>query len=84
MNLGLGLRGPPGFYQAVVASGNNDSRGAALLILFILGVAAIGTAAVSQFISLGLQPLSLASAFVSVSSLILLIALKKQKVPYDY
>ena len=84
VNLGLGLRGPPGFYQAVVASGNNDSRGAALLILFILGVAAIGTAAVSQFISLGLQPLSLASAFVSVSSLILLIALKKQKVPYDY
>ena len=84
VNLGLGLRGPPGFYQAVVASGNNDSRGAALLILFILGVAAIGTAAVSPFISLGLQPLSLASAFVSVSSLILLIALKKQKVPYDY
>ena len=84
VNLGLGLRGPPGFYQAVVASGNNDSRGAALLILFILGVAAIGTAVVSPFISLGLQPLSLASAFVSVSSLILLIALKKQKVPYDY
>ena len=84
VNLGLGLRGPSGFYQAVVASGSNDSRGAALLILFILGVAAIGTAVVSPFISLGLQPLSLASAFVSVSSLILLIALKKQKVPYDY
>ena len=76
VNLGLGLRGPPGFYQAVVASGDNDSRGAALLILFILGTAALGTAIVAPFISQGLLPLSIATATVSLSSVALLIALK--------
>jgi len=78
VNLGLGLRGPPGFYQAVVASGENDSRGAALLILLILGVAALGTAAVAPFISLGLIPLSSAAACVAISSVIVLILLKNQ------
>ncbi len=78
VNLGLGLRGPPGFYQAVVASGENDSRGAALLILLILGVAALGTAAVAPLISLGLIPLSSAAACVAISSVIVLILLKNQ------
>ena len=31
MNFGLGLRGPPGFYAAVVASDGNDPRGAAIV-----------------------------------------------------
>lgn len=72
VNLGLGLRAPPGFYQAVVATGDNDSRGAALLILFILGVAALGTVFVAPFISLGLVPLSAAAALLSVSSVLIL------------
>lgn len=76
VNLGLGLRGPPGFYKAVVAAGNNDSRGAALLILFILGIAAIGTAVVAPFISQGLAPLGSAAALVTVSSVLILIFLK--------
>jgi DHA1 family bicyclomycin/chloramphenicol resistance-like MFS transporter len=76
VNLGLGLRGPPGFYQAVVAAGENDSRGAALLILFILGIAAAGTAVVAPFISQGLMPLSAAAATVTVGSVVILATLR--------
>ncbi len=72
VNLGLGLRGPPGFYQAVVAAGDNDSRGAALLILFILSTVALGTAAVAPFISLGLVPLSAAACLIAISSVVIL------------
>lgn len=84
VNLGLGLRGPPGFYRAVVAAGDNDSRGAALLILFILGLAAIGTAVVAPFISLGLVPLSAAAAVVAVSSVVALILLKTPSLNTDH
>ncbi len=76
VNLGLGLRGPPGFYQAVVAAGDNDSRGAALLILFILGAAAAGTAMVAPFITQGLIPLSGMAAGVTISAVVFLILLK--------
>ena len=76
VNLGLGFRGPPGFYQAVIAAGDNDSRGAALLILFILGLAAIGTALVAPFITLGLVPLGIASSVIGVSSVLFLTFLK--------
>jgi len=72
VNLGLGLRGPPGFYQAVLASGENDSRGAALLILFILAVAAFGTAAVSPLIADGLKPLSAIAAIITTGSVVTL------------
>jgi DHA1 family bicyclomycin/chloramphenicol resistance-like MFS transporter len=72
VNLGLGLRGPPSFYSAVVAAGDNDSRGAALLILFVLTIAAGGTAVVAPFISQGLVPLStVAAAFMLFSVVIL-------------
>ena len=76
INLGLGLRGPPGFYQAVVAAGDNDSRGAALLILFILGTAAIGTAVAAPFITLGLVPLGIVASVIGVSSVLFLQLLK--------
>ncbi len=76
VNLGLGLRGPPGFYQAVVAAGDNDSRGAALLILFILGFAAIGTAIVAPFISLGLIALGIAASSIACTSVFVLLILK--------
>ena len=78
VNLGLGLRGPPGFYQAVIAAGDNDSRGAALLILFILGFAAIGTALVAPFISLGLLPLSIVAAIITTSSVVILYFIKSK------
>jgi len=76
VNLGLGLRGPPGFYQAVVAADDNDSRGAALLILFILGFAAIGTAIVAPFISQGLIALGIAASSIACSSVLVLLILK--------
>ncbi|MFT6407380.1 MAG: MFS family permease [Arenicella sp.] len=81
VNLGLGLRGPPGFYRAVVAAGDNDSRGAALLILFILGIAAFGTALVAPFISQGLVPLSAVAATVMISSVVILTTLRAED-PY--
>jgi len=72
-NLGLGLRGPPGFYNAVLAAGDNDARGAALMLLCTLMTAALGTAAVAPFIELGLIPLSLAAMLVSWASVALVV-----------
>ncbi len=75
VNLGLGFRGPPGFYQAVIASGDNDARGAALVILLVFSTTSIGTALLAPFITLGLLPLAAAAAAVSVGSLIALFFL---------
>lgn len=69
MNTGLGLRGPPGFFRAVVASHGDDARGAALVILGIVGVTALGTAAVAPFIEHGLAPLALAALLLQASAL---------------
>ena len=77
-NFGLGLRGPPGFYQAVVAAGDNDARGAALLLLYVLLTAATGTACVAPFIKFGLVPLSAAAAGFTWASVLLLIGIRKQ------
>ena len=76
-NFGLGLRGPPGFYQAVVAAGNNDARGAALVLLYVLLTAAGGTAAVAPFIEHGLLPLSLAAASINWVSVALVAGIRK-------
>jgi len=76
-NFGLGLRGPPGFYQAVVAAGDNDARGAALVLLYMLLTAAAGTAAVAPFIEAGLVPLSLAAALINWTSVALVVAIRK-------
>jgi DHA1 family bicyclomycin/chloramphenicol resistance-like MFS transporter len=75
VNLGLGFRGPPGFYQAIIASGDNDARGAALVILLVFSTTSIGTALLAPFITLGLLPLAAAAAAVSVSSLVALFFL---------
>ncbi|MBT6582745.1 MAG: MFS transporter, partial [Gammaproteobacteria bacterium] len=66
VNLGLGVRGPPGFYQAIIASGGNDARGAALVILLVFATTSIGTALLAPFITLGLLPLAATAAVVSV------------------
>ncbi len=76
-NFGLGLRGPPGFYQAVVAAGGNDARGAALVLLYVLLTAALGTAAVAPFIEYGLVPLSAAAAAISWASVGLVLAIRQ-------
>lgn len=71
-NLGLGLRGPPGFYAAVVAAGDNDARGAALMLLYVLLTAALGTAAVAPFIESGLLPLSSVALVITLGSVMVL------------
>ncbi|WP_207478406.1 MFS transporter [Arenibaculum pallidiluteum] len=58
VNIGFGLRGPPGFFRAVVAARGDDARGAALVILAILGSAAAGTVVAAPFIEQGLAPLA--------------------------
>lgn len=60
-NIGLGLRGPAGFHGAVVAAKGDDARGAAIVVVAILAVAAAGTAVVAPFITFGLLPMALAS-----------------------
>ncbi|MCR9279801.1 MAG: MFS transporter [Pseudomonadaceae bacterium] len=74
VNLGLGVRGPPGFYRAIVASGDDDARGAALVMLFILFIAAAGTAIAAPFISIGLAPLAIVACVTSWLSVALLYA----------
>lgn len=71
-NMGLGFRGPPGFHRAVVASRGDDARGAALVVVAILGTTAAGTAAVAPFITLGLLPLAIAAAALVLGALLLL------------
>jgi MFS family permease len=77
MNFGLGLRGPPGFFRAVQASGDDDARGAALVILAILLTTALGTAAVAPLITLGLVPLAAAAAAISLSAIFTLLLLPR-------
>ncbi|GGE41725.1 MFS transporter [Agaricicola taiwanensis] len=80
VNFGFGLRGPAGFHRAVVASGADDARGSALVVLGILGTAAGGTALAAPFIALGLAPLVGVAALVALmasASLLLLPALRE-------
>lgn len=69
VNSGLGLRGPPGFYLAVVASRGDDARGSALVILFIMAATALGTGAVAPFIEQGLVPLAAAGCALQLAAL---------------
>lgn len=74
VNTGLGLRGPPGFFRAILAAHGDDARASALVILFVLGAAATGTALVSPWIELGTVPVAGAAlAFHAVSALCLML-----------
>jgi MFS transporter, DHA1 family, multidrug resistance protein len=75
MNLGLGLRGPPGFYQAVLAAGADSARGAALVILAVQITAAAGTVLAAEWIVDGLVPLTVVAAVTSVIAVLVLMAL---------
>lgn len=74
-NVGLGLRGPPGFHRAVVAARGDDARGAALVIVAILLITSLGTACVAPFIERGLVPLSAGAALIAVAGVLLLAVL---------
>jgi hypothetical protein len=75
MNLGLGLRGPPGFLRAIVAARGDDARGAALVFLATMLVSTAGTALLAPFITTGLPALAGAAAAVHAAALIFLLAL---------
>ena len=77
MNLGLGLRGPPGFFGAIVASGGDDARGSALVIFAILAATAVGTAVIAPWIEQGLAPLALAAFAIEVAALVCLAVLPR-------
>lgn len=81
VNLGFGLRGPPGFFHAVLAARGDDARGAALVILFILMTAAAGTAAAAPFITDGLTPLAAFSGAISAAAVLSLLLLPKLQQP---
>ena len=72
VNLGLGVRGPVGFYKALMAAGSNESRGSGLVVFFVMLVTAVGTAAVASFIETGLLPVAIGAAATAVVSVLLL------------
>lgn len=76
VNIGFGLRGPPGFYRAVLASRNDDARGAALVILGVFGVAAGGTAIAAPFVEQGLAPLAVVALALHALANLCLAALR--------
>jgi len=79
VNAGLGLRGPSGFYRAVLAARNDDARGAALVILGILGAAAIGTTLAAPFVGGDLVHLAAIALGFHVLAMLSLTLLPKLK-----
>ncbi|HYC03387.1 MAG TPA: MFS transporter [Azospirillaceae bacterium] len=79
VNAGLGLRGPPGFYRAVVAAGGDDARGSALVILGILAATALGTVAAAPFIERGPAPLALTALVLHLLAALTLAVLPRLK-----
>ncbi len=77
VNSGLGLRGPPGFYRAILASHGDDARGSALVILAIMATTAGGTAIVAPFIEQGLIPLAFAAFALQIAALACLLFLPR-------
>jgi hypothetical protein len=77
VNIGFGLRGPPGFHRAVVASGDDEARGAALVVLGILATAGTGTAVTAPMISDGLVPTTAVATGVAAAALVSLVALPR-------
>jgi predicted MFS family arabinose efflux permease len=76
-NLGVGLRGPPGFLRAVIAGDGDDDRAASLTVLALMGVAAGGAAITAPFIAQGLPAIALAAAIVEIVGVALLLTLPK-------
>ena len=79
VNAGLGFRGPPGFLRAIMAGNGDDDRASSLTILGMFAIAALGTAAVSPFIEVGLVPLACAGAGLQIAAALCLILLPKLK-----
>jgi len=72
LNVGLGLRGPPGFFRAILAGGGDDERAASLTILAAMVVAAASTAILAPILERGLLVLGGACALIEASAVVLL------------
>ena len=77
MNIGLGLRGPPGFLWAIIAGDGDDDRASSLMFLAITGTSAGGTVLFAPFITLGLPALCLTIVLIQFIALALLVILPK-------
>jgi len=77
LNVGLALRGPAGFHRAIVAAKGDDARGAAIVIVAILLITSLGTAAVAPFIAHGLPALAAGAALVEGSGLLAVLMLPR-------
>ncbi|MDG5495730.1 MFS transporter [Niveispirillum sp. BGYR6] len=75
MNIGLGLRGPPGFLRAVMAGRGDDDRASALVILAITLFAAASTALVAPFLGQGLITLAIGAMVMQLAATASLLAL---------
>jgi hypothetical protein len=81
VNTGLGLRGPAGFFRAILASRGDDARASALVILCILTAAALGTSIVSPWIERGTVPLTAAALAFHLAALACLVVLPPLRQP---
>jgi MFS family permease len=77
LNVGLGIRGGPGFVRALMAAGENDEKASALMILGIFGVTSLGTATVALFLDYGLIACALGALIITAPSLFLMLFLPK-------
>ena len=71
VNVGLGIRGPSGFFTALQAAGDNESRGSALIVLMVVFTAALGTAAVAPFVDEGLFEVAALASVVALTAVAL-------------
>lgn len=69
LNVGIGIRGPLGFFMAIYSSKNNDSKATAIVMLSVFLAAAVATAVVAPYISFGLLPLALVTTMICSGSL---------------
>lgn len=76
LNVGLGVRGGPGFVRALSAAEGDDDRASALLIFFVTMIASGCTALVAPFITLGLTALTAAVFAIVLPSLLLMLFIK--------
>ncbi|MEM7098057.1 MAG: MFS transporter [Pseudomonadota bacterium] len=66
VNIGLGIRGPAGFYRALHAAEDNESRGSALVILAVMLTTALGTVMVAPFVDQGLMQVGMLASLVAL------------------
>lgn len=76
LNTGLGLRGGPGFLQALIAAHDDDDRASALMLVAVTALAATSTAVVAPFIDTGLIALTVATSLIILPALLLMVFIK--------